>query len=30
VIENFGWLTEGELAGSGGLIHHEELMLGNQ
>jgi atypical dual specificity phosphatase len=26
MIENFGWLTEGKLAGSGGLIHHEELL----
>ena len=25
MIENFGWLIEGEVAGSGGLIHHEEL-----
>lgn len=25
MIENFGWLTEGQLAGSGGLIHHVEL-----
>jgi atypical dual specificity phosphatase len=26
MIENFGWLIEGLLAGSGGLIHHEELI----
>lgn len=26
MIENFGWLTEGKLAGSGGPIHHEELV----
>jgi hypothetical protein len=26
MIENFGWLIEGQLAGSGGLIHHEELV----
>ena len=26
MIDNFGWLIEGELAGSGGLIHHEELV----
>ena len=26
MIENFGWLIEGKLAGSGGLIHHEELV----
>ena len=25
MIDNFSWLVEGELAGSGGLIHHEEL-----
>jgi atypical dual specificity phosphatase len=25
-VENFGWLIEGQLAGSGGLIHHEELV----
>ena len=25
MIENFGWLIEGEVAGSGGLIHHEKL-----
>ena len=25
MIENFGWLIEEKLAGSGGLIHHEEL-----
>ena len=26
MIENFGWSIEGELSGSGGLIHHEELV----
>jgi atypical dual specificity phosphatase len=26
MIDNFGWLVEGELAGSGGPIHHEELI----
>jgi atypical dual specificity phosphatase len=26
MIENFGWLIGGQLAGSGGLIHHEELV----
>ena len=26
MIENFGWLIKGQLAGSGGLIHHEELI----
>jgi hypothetical protein len=26
MIQNFGWLIEGELADSGGLIHHEELI----
>ena len=26
MIDNFSWLIEGELAGSGGLIHHEELV----
>lgn len=25
-VENFGWLIEGELAGSGRPIHHEELV----
>ncbi len=25
MIENFGWLLEGQLAGSGGPIHHQEL-----
>jgi hypothetical protein len=25
MIENFGWLIAGEVAGSGGPIHHEEL-----
>lgn len=24
-VENSGWLIEGQLAGSGGLIHHERL-----
>jgi hypothetical protein len=26
MIENFGWLIEGRLAGSGCPIHHEELV----
>ena len=26
MIENFGWLIEGRLAGSGDLIHYEELV----
>jgi len=31
MIENFGWLlTEGKLTDSGGLIHQQELMLGDQ
>jgi hypothetical protein len=25
-VENFGWLIEGKLAGSGRPIHHEELV----